>query len=215
MGARLRQSNPFQTGEAFGHWMNDRCGKLTGSRMASAMAFLKNGNEASERRKLKIEVLAERLTGDIIPKYVTQEMQWGIDQESAAKSAFENRVGILVSDCGFVPHPRIQNCGASPDGLTSDGYIIEIKCPTTARHIEWILAGVVPEEYKPQMTLQSACLGKPVIFCSFDPRLPDKQQLFIRKFEPTDQEIKVVETAAESFLDEVEKMFEQLTNGEI
>ena len=212
----MRDPNPFQTGDNFGRWMNDRCGKLTGSRMFSAMAFLKNGNEASERKKLKIEILAERLTGDIIPKYVTNDMQWGLDQESNAKAAFENRTGLLVNDCGFVPHPRLENVGASPDGICSDGFLFEAKCPTTARHIEWILAGVIPEEYKPQMTLQSACMqGKPVYFCSYDPRLPERQQLFIRKFEPTEAEIKLVESAAETFLQEIEKMFDLLTQGEI
>lgn len=208
----MREPNRLQ---GTGSWFSDRTGKVTASRMSSAMAFLKNGNEASERRKLKIEILAERLTGDIIPKYVTQEMQWGIDQEPAAKAAFEAKTGLIVTDIGFVDHPRIPNCGASPDGLVSDGSLIECKCPSTATHISWMLNGSVPEEYKPQMTLQSACMGgKPVWFCSFDPRLPEKQQLFIRKFQPTEEEIIAVEDAAERFLEEVEKMFDLLTKGE-
>ena len=62
----MRENNPYQTGDGFGNWMNDRTGRLTASRMASAMAFLKSGAEASERRKLKIEILCERLTGDIV-----------------------------------------------------------------------------------------------------------------------------------------------------
>lgn len=210
----MREANKLQTGEAFGHWMNDRTGKLTASRMASAMAFLKTGKEASERRKLKIEILAERLTGNIVPKYVTQEMQWGIDQEPAAKAAFENRTGLIVSDIGFVDHPRINLLGASPDGIVSDGCLIECKCPSTGTMLSWILDAKIPEEYVPQMTLQSACTGKDVWFCAFDPRLPEKQSLFVRKFSPTPEQIAEIEESAEKFLAEVETMFQILTLGE-
>jgi putative phage-type endonuclease len=207
----MRDENKLQ---GTGAWFNQRTGKLTASRMAAAMSFLKTGKESSERRKLKIEILAERLTGDIVPKFTNDAMQWGIDKEPEAKSAFEAKTGMIVTDLGFVDHPTIEYCGASPDGLVSDGSLIEIKCPTTGRHLEYLLAGVVPEEYRPQMTLQSACMGKPVWFVSYDPRLPEKQSLFIRKFEPTEKEIKEVEEAAVQFLSEVDEMFDLITIGE-
>jgi hypothetical protein len=215
VGPEIMEPNKLQTGDQFGSWMRDRTGSLTGSRMAAAMAFLKTGKEASERRKLKVEILAERLTGDIVPKYVTPMMQWGIDQEPYARAGFEAKTGLLISDIGFVSHPTIEHCGASPDGLVSDGSLIEIKCPQTATHLEYLMAGKVPEEYKPQMTLQSACTGKPVWFCSYDPRLPEKQSLFIRKFEPTPEEVLAVEEAARVFLAEVEAMFELITLGDV
>jgi putative phage-type endonuclease len=208
-------ANKLQTGDAFGAWMNARCGKLGASRMAAAMSFLKNGKESSERRRLKTEILAERLTGDMVPKYQTTEMAWGIEQEPQAREAFESRMGLIVSDIGFVEHPNLENCGASPDGLVSDGCLIEIKCPSTSRHLEYLLAGVVPDEYIPQMTLQSACMGgKSVWFVSYDPRLPEKQSLFIRKFEPTPEQIAEIEKAAEQFLTEVDEMFDLITIGE-
>jgi hypothetical protein len=208
----MRDANQLQ---GTGAWFNERTGKLTASRMASAMAFLKNGKEASERYKLKKEILVERLTGDIVPKYVTQEMQWGIDTEPQAKEAFESATGLIVTDLPFVPHPSIENLGCSPDGQVSDGCLIEIKCPSSLTMLEWLLNGVVPEEYKPQMLLQSLCFGGvPVYFCGFDPRLPEKRRLFIRKFEPTHEELTVVESAAKQFLEEVDAMFDLLTKGD-
>lgn len=218
------EANKLQTGDQFGAWMRDRTGSLTGSRMAAAMSFLKQkydkkGNplpreEAAERRKLKIEILAERLTGDIVPKYVTNQMQWGIDQEPFAKAAFEAHTGLIVEDIGFVPHPHIENCGASPDGSVSDGCLVEFKCPSSATHLEYLLAKKIPEEYIPQMTLQAACTKRNVWFCSYDPRLPEKQSLFIRKFEPTIDQIAEVEEAARNFLAEVDEMFQQIILGE-
>lgn len=41
--------------------------------------------------------------------------------------------GLDVSDCGFFIDEDRNFLGASPDGLTADGCIIEIKCPSSAR----------------------------------------------------------------------------------
>lgn len=208
----MREENNLQ---GTGAWFNERTGKLTASRMAAAMSFLKTGKEAAARRDLKVEILAERLTDNIMQKYVTADMQWGIDHEAMAKEAFEHKTGIKVTDVGFVDHPMIEYFGASPDGLTSDGRCIEVKCPKTTTHLAWRLDRVVPESHKPQMIVQAACTGRPVWFVSFDPRLPEKQQLFIRPFEPTEDEIRKVEEMAKQFLFEVDEMFDQLISEEV
>lgn len=218
----MTEANKFQTGENFGAWMNSRSGKLTASRMADAMSFLKQTKEEKEknkppkesaaRRELKIEILAERLTGDMVPKYVSREMQWGIDMEPNAKARFEQDTGLLVTDCGFIDHPRIDLCGASPDGFVSDGCLIEIKCPSTATFIKYLMEDTIPEEYIPQMTLQSSVTGKDVWFVAYDPRIKhEKRQMFIKKFSPTREQIEKVEKAAIDFLAEVDQMFDQIT----
>jgi len=208
----MREENAQQ---GTGNWFNQRTGKLTASRMASAMSYLKGGGDSAARKDLKIEILAERLTDNIVPKFVTGAMQWGIDHEAMAKEAFEKKTGLKITDVGFVDHPMIEYFGASPDGFVSDGRAIEIKCPTTSTHLKYLLSGVIPEEYKPQMSVQSACTGKAVWFASFDPRMPKGKQLFIRLYEPTTDEIKNVESEAVKFLYEVEQMFEQLTTEEV
>ena len=208
----MRESNKLQGN---GAWHNARTGKLTASRMNQAMAFLKNGKEAEGRKKLKIEILAERLTGNIIPKYINEAMQHGTDTEPLAKEAFEQATGLLIKDVGFIEHQGIDNFGASPDGFVSDGSLIEIKCPTTMTHLQYLLNNEVPEEYKAQMCVQSLCTGKKDIwFCSYDPRLPEKQRLFIMKYQPTQEELELIEQAAMDFLNEVDEMFLTLTHGE-
>ncbi len=62
--------------------------------------------------------------------------------------------------------------------------------------MKYIANQEVPAEYKPQMTLQAAVTGKPVWFVSYDPRMGEGKDLFIKKFKPTPEEIKVVEDAA-------------------
>jgi hypothetical protein len=201
----MREPNPFQQD---GTWWNDRLGKLTGSRMAAAMNFLKSGKESSERENLRYEVVAERITNTFADKYMTSDMQWGVEQEAAAKEAFENITGLMVKDVGFVDHPSIFHCGVSPDGYVSDGCLIEVKCPKTKTHMKYVANQAIPPEYKPQMLLQSACTGKDVWFVSYDPRMGEGKDLFIKKYIPTPEELAEVEAAAEKFLAECDALFE-------
>jgi hypothetical protein len=209
-----RSANPHQVGN-FGQFMSARTGKLTASRMRSAMKRLKNGEDSAERKNLKIEILCERMTGDIVDKFVSTAMQWGIEKEPEAKAAYEKKTGRLIKDVGFIDHPRIEFCGASPDGFVDDG-LIEIKCPNTATHVGWILDGGIPEEHKAQMTLQAAVTGRSwVDFVSYDPRMPEPQQLLVRRFYPTAGEIAEIEAEAEKFLAEVDGLFETITRREM
>lgn len=201
----MREPNPFQQD---GTWWNDRLGKLTGSRMAAAMNFLKSGKESSERENLRYEVVAERITNTFADKYMTSDMQWGVEQEAAAKEAFETLTGLMVKDVGFIDHPSIDYCGVSPDGFVSDGCLIEIKCPKTKTHMKYVANQAIPPEYKPQMLLQSACTGKDIWFVSYDPRMGEGKDLFIKKYVPTPEELAEVEAAAEKFLAECDALFE-------
>ena len=195
-------------------FLSAREGKLTASNMAAAMAFLKNGKPSSERTALQKAILAERLTGTSVPHYVSPEMRWGTETEPHAKAAYEVETGELIVPCATIDHPTIPFLAATPDGLLGRDGLIETKCPKTETHLTWLLAGVVPEQHKPQMILQAACTGRKWIdFVSFDPRLPAKTQLFIRRYEPTREEIEAVEEAARVFLGEVEVMWTQLTEG--
>jgi hypothetical protein len=196
-----------------GAWMSKRCGKGTGSRMAAMMAFLKNGKEAAERAAYKVEILAERLTGDTVPHYVNSHMLWGLEQEPHAIAAYELASGNMLLSCGFIDHPTIENFGATPDRLLGVDAVAEFKCPATTTHLTWMLAGGVPEQHRPQILAQLACTGRTrAVFVSYDPRIRDeRKRLFVAEWTPERAEIETVEQAAIKFLAEVEQMFQMLT----
>jgi len=193
-------------------WLSSRAGKLTASRMYQALDMTAKGAEGAKRRALKYELLAERITGDTVPHYVNSFMQWGLDQEPAAKAAYELVTGRLIAPCGFVDHPDIENFGATPDGFLP-GNVIEFKCPQTTTHVSWLLSGGVPDQHKPQILAQLACTGREhAVFVSYDPRVRDpRKQLHIVEWTPGREEIEAIEEHARKFLAEVEAMFEQLT----
>jgi hypothetical protein len=216
-------------------WLQMRCGMATGSRVADAMAMLqrqpcaicgeaksapahKAGHkfepkqvEAAPRRNYRYDLVIEVLTGRAVDSYVSPAMQWGMDNEPLARAAYEIANDIETEPIGFAIHDRISRFGASPDALVGTEGLLEIKCPTTGVHLDYILAGVVPDEYKPQMLAEMACTNRQwVDFVSFDPRLPKKLKLFQRRFMRDETKIAEMERAVEQFLEEVDAMLLRL-----
>ena len=142
-----------------GAWIKERLGCFTASRAADAFATTKKG-ESAARTKYKFQLLAERMTNEAKEFYVTPAMQRGIDKEPEARERFEEVTGLIVQECGFALHDTIDFLGASPDGLVGNDALIEIKCPTTETHLTYKIAGVVPEDYKPQMLVQMLVTGR-------------------------------------------------------
>lgn len=217
----LRGSNMSMNPEQKAAWLSARAGKLTASRMADAMAYLKDGKTPSAKRvDLLHELLAERLTGDSVPHFVTDAMQHGLDCEDEAVDLFVERFPQYdVRPSRFYEHPDLArfggNFGATPDREIGHDGLMEVKCPTTPKFVRWVTAGVVPEEHKPQLIAQLACSGRQWCgFVAYDPRVKlEHQRLFMRKFVPTPEEIAAVETAAVAFLDELDAMFDAFVSA--
>lgn len=199
-------------GDALAHWLNERCGKFTGSRMPDALDFRKDGKPGAKRVALIKEILAERLTGDAVRHYVTPAMEWGLLYEDPAKAAYEARSGEFIAKCGFYDHPEIDMFGATPDGLVGSDGLVEIKCPTTVTHLDWIMERGVPEQHKPQMLAQLACTRRKwVDFVSYDPRVREPRlQLLVARFTPKPEEIAAIEEVAVKLLAEVDAAWEAL-----
>lgn len=161
-------------------WLKARAGRITASRMGDLTAIPKRGTgELACRREYRMELVCERLTGRVSDHYVSAEMQWGSGTEEEARAAYETRNGVMVDEVGLVLHPTLDYAGASPDGLVGEDGCIEIKCPKTTTHIDWLLAGVVPEEHVYQcIWVMACCERKWCDFISYDPRLPQALRMF-------------------------------------
>jgi putative phage-type endonuclease len=195
-------------------WQMQRVGKATASRISDILATLKSGGEAASRKNYRAELVAERLTGQKADGFSSAAMKWGMDSEPLARAAYEAERGVLVEEIGFADHPEIPLTGASPDGLVGDDGLIEIKCPNTATHIEYLLAGSVPAEHQPQMLWQMECTGRQWCdFVSYDPRLPQDMQLFIARLHRDEARIAAMREAVRKFLQEVEALLERLLSS--
>jgi putative phage-type endonuclease len=191
-------------------WFAARLGKVTASRVADVIAKTTTGYSTS-RANYMAQLVCERMTGTQAESFNSTAMQWGTDQEPLARAAYEAAMDVLVDETGFVIHPTIAEAGASPDGLVGLFGLIEIKCPMTATHIETLLSEKVPAKYNTQMQWQMACTGRQWCdFVSFDPRMPDGLQIFIKRVEYNDALIKGMESEVKKFLAELETKIEKL-----
>ena len=191
-------------------WFAARIGKVTASRVADVLAKTKSGYSAS-RDNYMAQLVCERLTGQREEFFTSAAMQHGTNTEPLAKAAYESLKDVLVDEVGFVPHPSIIMAGASPDGLVGDNGLLEIKCPNTATHIDTLLSQTVPSKYNTQMQFQMACTDREWCdFVSFDNRLPEELQLFVKRVPRDNLFIKQAEDEIVKFLNELDIKIAQL-----
>lgn len=192
-------------------WLEARLGRVTASRIADLTARTKSGWGAS-RANYMAELLVERLTGAPAERYTNAAMEWGTATEGDARVAYEFIAGSPVLTVGFVEHPDIAMAGASPDGLVGEDGLVEIKCPNTATHLETVLGGAIPDKYVAQMQFQMACTGRDWCdWVSFDPRLPERMRLVIRRVPRHQASVTDIETHVRNFLAELDEKVARLT----
>lgn len=187
-------------------WFAIRLGKVTASRVGEVCAKTRTGYSA-QRANYMLELLCERLTGNKEDKYVTAAMQRGIELEPFARVEYEIQSKNVVTKAGFYNHPTIQASGASPDGLIGDDGLIEIKCPNSSTHVQFLQSGKPDKKYIMQMQWQMACTGRKWCdFVSYDDRFPDNLAYRCIRINRDEEAIVEIEKEVLLFLDELQEL---------
>lgn len=186
-------------------WYAARLGKVTASSLHKVLSKTKTGYGA-DRGNYMTQLVLERITGAKADSYSNSAMQWGVEQEPFARAAYEATRGVMVDEVGFIPHPTIKDAGASPDGLVGDNGMVEIKCPESKTALEcWLSENPVEAKYFAQMQWQMRCADRSWCdYVVFDPRMPAKAQLFIKRVERDDAWLEKAEAEVIKFLAEVD-----------
>ena len=191
-------------------WFAARLGNVTASRVADVIAKTKSGYSAS-RENYMAQLICERMTNTVAESYTNAAMQWGTETEPLARAAYESIADVLVDEVGYVQHSRIERAGASPDGLVGLFGLLEIKCPNTATHIDTLITEQVPTKYITQMQWQMVCTGRAWCdFVSFDPRLPNGLQVFVKRVEFDTEYAATLEIEVVKFLAELDTKISKL-----
>jgi putative phage-type endonuclease len=197
-------------------WFNVRLGCVTGSGVTNVFAKTKTGESEAkkkyktklivERLKYKTKLIVERLTNESQDNdFVSSAMLWGIEKEDMARVAYQEENKVLVKQEGFI---KIENefIGYSPDGLVSENGLIEIKCPSSAKHFEYLDTQEIPKEYINQMVLgMIVTKRKWCDFISYDPRFPKSMQLFVKRIFAKDYDTEGFLKSVREFNNEVEQ----------
>lgn len=102
--------------------------------------------------KNPLSLARKKLKGITYNSNTIPALKWGTMFEPMATRIYENDKKKEVYEFGLIINDDIKNFGASPDGITEDGVMIEIKCPYSRK----IVDGVVLEKYGYQIQGQLA-----------------------------------------------------------
>jgi hypothetical protein len=131
-------------------WLECRAGICTASDIDKLVTPLWKVKEGAAPESYMLRKLAERCMG--IP--LEQGGGWASDQghvlEREALPWFTFETGMKVKRIGFMTTDD-GNCGASPDGLIGEDGGIEVKSLQPESHLKYLLAGVLPAEFAPQV----------------------------------------------------------------
>jgi hypothetical protein len=179
-------------------WHALRCGIMTASEVKLILApTLKAASNEKERAHL-FELLGQRITGYTEPRYISDDMLRGQEDEIEARIRYAENFAP-VAECGFVTnddHGFV--IGYSPDGLVGDDGLIECKSRRQKFQVETILADEVPAEYMAQIQTGLLVTGRQWLdFVSYCAGMP----MFVKRVFPDDGYQDAIIAAACAFED--------------
>ena len=193
-------------------WLADRAGLPTASQFGRVITP-KTGKRSAQAHAYTCQLVGERLLGQCEEIPTTYAMERGTELEPEARGAFTIitgvdviQVGLCITDDGRV--------GASPDGLIYDGDALvaglELKCPGMRKHMEYLIGGVCPDEYVPQVQGGMWVTGASTWwFVSYYPGLPP----FILKVERDPMYHEALDNVMPEFCDTLETLSKGFTDA--
>ena len=192
-------------------WLKFKAGKVSGTSLAQAV-----GTPRVQETLLN-RLIAERMTEVVNIEINSEAVQRGTALEPVALNAMRDKTSLPFETVGMIA-PDYEGFAVSPDAILKEGSEIvsglEIKCPDSKKHIEYLRAGIIPKEYRHQVLSPFLC-SKSITswhFASFDDRnyeLP----LFTTVINRADVEDEIAEIQRKlaSFLDLLDKEYFNLT----
>ena len=94
-------------------------------------------------------LLVDKCGGNPKPFVGNDATRWGNHYEDIAIDIYSKLKSKKVLSFGLLIHPEYSWLGGSPDGITTDGILLEVKCPIKRK----IVMGEVPSHYLSQVLL--------------------------------------------------------------
>ena len=123
-------------------WLNQRNQYLTASTISTVIGL----NGLTALRQLFLEKVSY---GTVSNFHGNEATQWGNKYEPVANAVYCLRQGTRVHEFGLIPSRRWPFLGVSPDGITEQGRMLEIKCPYSRQ-----INGKIKDAYYHQMQEQ-------------------------------------------------------------
>jgi hypothetical protein len=169
--------NPTDIAQGSDEWKWIKLGVISASNVHKVLI---NGKGRTTYMR---ELIAQVATAEM-PEISSRHLEWGKNNELAARSAFEFSTGLNVYEVPFVFKELKIDCplsnyrvGVSPDGLIAgESKGLELKCPSNSTvFLDFVLDGTIKKEYIAQCQFTMWALGlDSYYFACYDPRMRGK-----------------------------------------
>lgn len=161
-------------------WHEARLGRITASKVYDVIYKTAKGAYTAKREDYAYQLAAERLTGLSTRFFTNDAMLHGVETEPQALEFYSYYYGYTVTEAPFIIHRQMAYCGASPDGIVNNEWLVEIKAPQTNTFLRIKHDKVAPPQYVAQCQMQMSVTGAPKVDLFFyDPRIIDPSKQFI------------------------------------
>jgi len=135
-------------------WFDLRLNRLTASDLAQALG---KGKFGTRKQLLEKKAFPEKVVFDNF----MAPLKWGVMFEEMGMRCYNQSVNrAKIFEFGLIPNNEIKCFGASPDGITETGIMVEMKCPFKRK-----CTNDVPEQYFLQIQGQLATCN--LSFCDY------------------------------------------------
>lgn len=137
-------------------WYEARRGRPSAS--SASKVITSTGKASASMTGYLYDLLAARASYEAKQFDPTPDMQHGIDTEDEAIALYGFLTDVEVEQVGLLVCEET-GAVASPDGLVSDGYGLEVKCPKASTFFKEKDGDKVPAKYLPQIHWSLAVSG--------------------------------------------------------
>lgn len=134
-------------------WNKQRVGRVTGSRAGAIM-----GLSPWQTKEQVLRAMVRDYHGYPSEFQTNPAVDHGNYHERGLMLCFMRKTGLHVDDCGFFTHEDW--LGASPDGLTDDDGVLELKVPWSCRNGKAFKTLAEQPHYALQVQLEMLCSGR-------------------------------------------------------
>lgn len=164
-------------------WLEQRKGRVTGSVAGAALGLCpwRSPDDVIRQMVREYHGAPSEFTG-------TVATEWGVQHERAALLAFMRETGLDVDECGFFPYEDWS--GASPDGITSDDAVLEIKVPFSLRNGGEFKPLAEQPHYYAQVQIEMLASGKRTAY--FYQYIPERGDIFSPDHVPAQSNLETI-----------------------
>lgn len=185
-------------------WYAIRAGRPTASSFDKIVTT--KGEPSKQSIKYLYKLAGEFVSGQPEETYQNGAMLRGCEMEEEARNLYQVINDVEVQKVGFCLADS-EKYGASPDGLIGEDGLLEIKCPTLAVHVEYLLGGKMPSTYFQQVQGQLLVTGRK--YCDFLSYYPAIKP-FIVRVERDKAFLKALEVELEVFCQQLEETINKI-----